>query len=346
MGRRVLVTGADTFWGGRVIQALEEEPTIDVILGLGEHDPSVPFERAEFVRADQTYSILHRLVRATAVDTIIHTFLVSDSTTVSSRALHEINVIGTMNLLAAAGAEGSKVSSLVVKSSTKIYGANERDPYFFTEENRRSTSAHTMVERSLIEAESLIDDFAQDHPEIAVATLRFANVLGGGLRTPITRNLSRPLCPTLLGFDPQLQFVEATDVVRSLEHAVKRDLRGTYNVAGRGRIPWSEVVKLAGARPLPIPAVHHKLLMRPFQAAGIYEMPDELADLLRFGRGVDTSKIEATGFRYRATSAGAVQSFTEQLRLDRSAGRSPTTYRYEHDVEQFFRHSPAVVDRR
>ena len=35
MGRRVLVTGADTFWGGRMIQALEAEPGMDVILGLG-----------------------------------------------------------------------------------------------------------------------------------------------------------------------------------------------------------------------------------------------------------------------------------------------------------------------
>ncbi len=58
MSRRVLVTGADTFWGGRMIQALEEDPSMDVILGMGTNMPSVPFERAEFVRADQTYSIV------------------------------------------------------------------------------------------------------------------------------------------------------------------------------------------------------------------------------------------------------------------------------------------------
>ena len=70
---------------------------------MGTHAPTVPFERTEFVRADQTYSILSRIVRATQVDTIVHTFLVANSTTVPRRALHEINVIGTMNLLAAAG---------------------------------------------------------------------------------------------------------------------------------------------------------------------------------------------------------------------------------------------------
>ena len=345
MGKRVLVTGADTFWGGRVIQALEDDPDIEVILGLGEHDPSVPFDRAEFVRADQTYSILHRLVQATKVDTIIHTFLVSDSTLAKSRALHEINVIGTMNLLAAASAAGSNVTNLVVKSSTKVYGANERDPYWFSEDTRRSTPAKTMVERSLIEAEALITDFAIDRPQTAVSVMRFANVLSGGLATPITQNLSRPLCPILIGFDPLLQFVSAEDVVRTLEHATRLQLRGVYNVAGDGRLPWSEIIAIVGSRPLPLPSLHHRILMRPLAAAGIYEMPTEFADLLRFGRGVDCAKILATGFTFRRSSVAAVQAFGEHLRLDRSTGSEPLTYRYEHDVEQFFRHSPAVVHR-
>ena len=42
MSRRVLVTGADTFWGGRMIQALETDPSMDVILGMGTQAPSVP----------------------------------------------------------------------------------------------------------------------------------------------------------------------------------------------------------------------------------------------------------------------------------------------------------------
>ena len=46
---------------------------------MGAHTPSVPFERAEFVRADQNYSILNRIVKATQVDTILHTFMVTNS---------------------------------------------------------------------------------------------------------------------------------------------------------------------------------------------------------------------------------------------------------------------------
>jgi UDP-glucose 4-epimerase len=343
VGRRVLVTGADTFWGGRVVQALEADRDTDVVLGLGTKSPSVPFERAEYVRSDQTYSILNRLVRATQVDTIVHTFLVVDSTQVPSRALHEINVIGTMNLLAAAGAPGSPVRHVVVKSSTLVYGSTEKDPNTFAEDTPRSTPARTGVERSLVEAEALVHDFADENPDVVVTLLRFANVLGTDIVTPITKNLSRPLCPSIFGFDPLLQFVEEDDVVRAVEHVTRRRLPGTFNVAGRGRLPWSEVASICGTRLLPLPPVHPALAIAPLVRLRVFELPAELEALLRYGRGVDTRRLTDAGFDYRHTSAGAVENFVRAVRLRRSTGRRPVSYTYEHDVEQFFRHSPSVV---
>src|SRR3954465_4155949 len=128
MGRRVLVTGLGTFWGGRVAQALEADPDVEMIVGLDIEEPKVELERTEFVRADQSYSILARIVKATQVDTILHTFLVVDSTRMSGSGLQEVTVTGTMNLLAAAGAAGSPVRQVVVKSSTLVYGATHQDP--------------------------------------------------------------------------------------------------------------------------------------------------------------------------------------------------------------------------
>ena len=340
MARRVLVTGADTFWGGRMIQALEADSSMDVILGMGSKMPSVPFERAEFVRADQTYSILNRIVKATQVDTILHTFMITNSSTVSNRAMHETNVIGTMNLLAAAGAAGSSVRHIVVKSSTLVYGSSARDPNTFHEDMPRSGPARNSVERALMEAEGLVRDFSEDNPSTLVTVLRFANVLGTHLATPISRNLSRPVCPAILGFDPLLQFVEEDDVVRALLHVTRGSVAGLYNVAGEGRLPWSEVAGICGTRLLPL-SPYSPLKLRPLSR--LFDLPPELLDLLRYGRGVDTRRLAATGFEYRATSAGAVRSFIRALRLRRAAGGKSPSYTYEHDVEQFFRHSPSVI---
>ena len=343
MGRRVLVTGADTFWGGRVIQALESDPEMEVILGLGSQSPSVQFERAEFVRADQTYSILNRIVRATQVDTIVHTFMVVDSTLVPSPALHEINVIGTMNLLAAAGAPGSPVRHVVVKSSTLVYGSSEKDPNTFGEDTPRSNAPQTRVEQSLVDAEGLVHDFAEDNPSTLVTVLRFANVLGTDIVTPISRNLSRRVCPSIFGFDPLLQFIEEDDVVRALEFVTRERIPGVFNVAGEGRLPWSEAASICGTRLLPLPPGRPARAIAPFIRLGVFELPSELVSLLRYGRGVDTRRLRDAGFDYRYTSAGAVHNFIGGVRLRRNAGRPATSYTYEHDVEQFFRHSPSVV---
>jgi UDP-glucose 4-epimerase len=336
----MLVTGADTFWGGRMIQALEADPDTDVIIGMGTQAPSVPFERAEFVRSDENYSILSRIVKATRVDTILHTFMITNSTTVPTRVMHEINVIGTMNLLAAAGAPGSSVRHIVVKSSTLVYGSAASDPNTFLEDMPRTSPAKNNVERALIEAEGFVRDFSEDNPATKVTVLRFANVLGAHLTTPISRNLSRPACPSIFGFDPLLQFVEEDDVVRALLHVTQGAIPGLYNVAGEGRVPWSEVASICGTRLVPL-SPFSPLKIRPL--ARLFDLPAELEDLLRYGRGVDTRRFAATGFTYNVTSAGAVRTFIRALRLRRQSGHEPMSYTYEHDIEQFFRHSPSVV---
>ena len=286
MGRRVLITGLDTFWGGRMAQALENEPEVEMILGLGANEPRVPLERTEFVRSDQKYSILNRIVRATQVDTIVHTFLETNSVKVSSRVLHEINVIGTLNLLAAAGTAGSSVRQVVVKSSTHIYGAAETDPTWFREEDTRTSPVRTRLERSLLEVEALVRDFADDNPHLVVSVLRFANVLGTDIITPISHNLRKRLLPSIAGFDPLVQFIEEDDVVRALEYVTGHQIPGVFNVAGAGKLPWSEVASISGAFLLPLPPVKPRAFVAPLATDRDRAVPpgDGRPGALRTGR--------------------------------------------------------------
>ncbi len=342
MGKRVLVTGLGTFWGGRVALALEQDPSVEVIVGLDTTEPQVPLERTEYVRSDENYSILSRIVAATGVDTVIHTFLVVDSTQTRSRAMHEINVIGTMNLFAAASAPGSTVRTVVVKSSALVYGSGVKDPVWFTEEARRTTPPATAVERSLIEVEAYVRDFAEDNPHVAVSLLRFANVLGTDITTPITRALGLPLVPSVFGYDPRFQFVHEDDVIRAILHVLDHDATGTHNVAGDGLLPWSEVAAICGKRTIGMPPYGVSLAAEPLRRLGV-TLPTELLTLLRYGRGVDNRRLRATGFDYRYTSAGAVAAFAEAMRLRATVGDPNPHYTYDEDVEQFFRHSPAVT---
>ena len=342
MRKRILVTGLASFWGGRLAQALEKDPTVDVIVGLDKDEPTLEFERTEFVRVDESYSMLARIVSAAPIDTIVHTFLVVDSTSVSPRQMNEINVIGTMNLFAAASAAGSTVRNVVVKSSTYVYGTAPEDPMFFTESMARSRTPRTRVEQTLEQVESYVRDFAEDNPHVTVSLLRFSNVLGPEISTPLSRALSLPLVPSVFGFDPRFQFVHEDDVMRATLFALEHELPGIFNVAGEGLLPWSEVAKICGKRTFSLPPVGTALVTAPLGRVGV-KFPSELLGLLRYGRGVDNRRLKAKGFEYLYTSAGAVQAFVEALRLRRTVGEDEATYHYERDVEQFFRHSPAIV---
>ncbi|HXH59477.1 NAD-dependent epimerase/dehydratase family protein [Iamia sp.] len=342
MGRRVLITGLGTFWGGRLAQALERDPDIEVIIGLDTEEPKVRLERTEYVRSDENYSILSRIVAATKVDTIVHTFLVVDSTQTSGRRLHEINVIGTMNLFAAAATPASTVRNVVVKSSALVYGTTARDPVWFTETTPRKSTPRTGIERSLLEVEGYVRDFAVDNPHVEVTLLRFSNVLGPKLSTPFSKALRLPAVPSVFGFDPRLQLIHEDDVVRSLLFSLGEGRSGIYNVAGDGLVPWSEIARICGKATIPLPFLGTNLAAEPLRRVGV-DIPPELLDLLRFGRGIDNRRLKEAGFEYRYTTAGAAQAFVEAVRLRQTIGNHDSEYRYEEDVEAFFRHSPAVV---
>jgi UDP-glucose 4-epimerase len=343
--QRILVTGVGTFWGGRTAQIIEQDPNVEVVVGLDTRPPTVPLERTEVVRADSSYSILSRLVRATEVDTILHTHLEVDSTTIGPRALHETNVIGTMNLLAAAGAPGSSVRKVVLKSSTLVYGSGPKDPYFFTEDAHRTHPAKTRVERSLLEVEGYVSDFADDHPDVVVSRLRFSNVLGPDLDTPLSRALRLPVVPEIFGFDPRLQFVHQDDVLGALCFTARHDVPGVFNVAGDGTVVWSDVCRIVGRRRLPITPLATGVAAGTLRRLGIVDLPLEVLNLLRHGRGVDNRRFQDAGYRYRYTSAGTVEDFARSLRLRSTVGEPAPAYRYDPEVEDFFRRSPAVVNR-
>ena len=343
-GQRVLVTGVGTFWGGRTAQVIEQDPSVEVVVGLDTRAPTVPLERTEVVRADSSYSILSRLVRATEVDTILHTHLEVDSTASRPRALHETNVIGTMTLLAAAGAPGSSVRTVVVKSSTLVYGSSPKDPYFFAEDAHRTGPARTRVERSLLEVEGYISDFADDHPDVVVSRLRFSNVLGPGLDTPLSRALRLPVVPEIFGFDPRLQFTHQDDVLGALCFSARHDVPGIFNVAGDGTVVWSDVCRIVGRRRVPITPLGTGMAAGALRRLGIVELPLEVLSLLRHGRGVDNARFKEAGYRYRYTSAGTVEDFARSLRLRSTVGERNPSYRYDPEVEEFFRRSPAVVN--
>jgi UDP-glucose 4-epimerase len=340
--KRVLVTGLSTYWGARLARELEQNPDVEAIIGVDSADPAGELERTEFVRVGTQHALLRRVVEAAEIDTVIDTRLVVDSTVTSARRAHENNVIGTMNVLAACSGDDSPVRKLVFKSSAHFYGCEQDDPAFFTEDMRRPHAPRTPIERDIVEAESQVSEFKSRNPATTVTVLRFANALGPDLRTSFQSYLDLPVIPGILGFDPRCAFVHEDDMANALEHAVRHDLDGIYNVAGDGVLALSEVASLLGKTLAPVlPPWGTGLAMSALRRAGL-KMGPELLRQLRFGRGLDNRRYKATGFRYSYTTRETVQRLREHQRVGPIVRGANGAYRYEAAVEEFLRFSPSV----
>jgi UDP-glucose 4-epimerase len=171
---------------------------------------------------------------------------------------------------------------------------------------------------------------------------RFANVLGPDVTTAHTRLFDLPLIPMILGFDPRYQFVHEDDVVNALKHAGLLDLPGVFNVAGDGVLAFTEVCSLLGKQFVPVlPPWGTGVAAQMLRRLGV-QMPPEMLNLLRFGRGLDNRRLKATGFGYRFTTRETVQKLGEHLRLQPILAGVREPYRYEREVEEFLRWSPYV----
>ena len=132
MGLVVLVTGVSRYLGGRFAQLLVDQPQVEHVIGVDVVPPARPIAGVQFVRADIRNPIIAKVIAQAEVDTVAHLNVIATPLSAGGRvSMKEINVIGTMQLLAACQ-KAPSVRRLVVKSSAAVYGSSPRDPATFS----------------------------------------------------------------------------------------------------------------------------------------------------------------------------------------------------------------------
>src|ERR687898_2414472 len=315
-GKRIVITGISSYWATELARRLERDRSVEFLAGIDTQPPDSDLERTEFIEADIRSPVLSRLLPALEPDTLVHCgFLWYPARGKPDRALHDINVIGALRLLAACERTRT-LRTVVARGSAAIYGSEGAAPFFFTEEMARRYPLKTRFQRDVGELENYFDNFARRHPEVSCCMLRYQPEIGPDLDTPLVRYLSLPVVPTQLGFDPRLQFVHSSDATGALEAAVRKPVRGAVNVAPSGSISLSRTLRLAGKPSVPIP---HPLfgpaltqLGRRLGVGGIYS---DGVRMLRYGRGVDNARLRTEiGFEPQFDAVGAVRDMAAKTR--------------------------------
>ncbi|MFE3773664.1 NAD-dependent epimerase/dehydratase family protein [Streptomyces sp. NPDC057579] len=316
MGNVVLVTGAARQLGGRFVRRIQRDPDVDRVIGVDAVAPEHHLGGAEFLKADIRHPAIARVLAETGVDTVVHMDI--NGTPLGSRggraSVKETNVIGTMQLLGACQ-KAPNVQRVVIKSSTSVYGSAPRDPAVFTENTPPKSLPSGGFAKDTVEVEGYVRGFARRRPDVAVCVLRFANILGPCADSPLAEYFALPVLPTVLGYDPRLQFVHEDDAIDVLRIAAAEPRRGTlnsgtFNIAGDGVLLLSQVSRRLGRPTLPLFLPTVTWAGTVLRSLGITDFSPEQIRMLTHGRVVETTQMRETlGFRPTYTTAETFEEF-------------------------------------
>jgi UDP-glucose 4-epimerase len=307
--RVVLVTGVSRDLGTRFARTLTAEDQVEVI-GIDVVPPRQDLGRTDFVRADIRNPVISKVIATRGVDTVVHLAVVASPGTAGGRSsMKEINVIGTMQLLAACQ-KAETVRKLIVQSSISVYGASPRDPAKFTEDMSARAQPRTGFGKDSLEIESYVRGLARRRPDVIVTTLRLANLMGAGVDSNVTRYLSLPVVPRVMGFDARLQFLHPSDAVAALLLVTHSDVPGTFNVAAADIVMLSQALRKMGRPAVGVPHLAAPLVASLFRQARLLDFSADQVDALTYGRAMDTSRFTgATGFVPTFSSLAALEEF-------------------------------------
>ena len=314
MGRVVLVTGVSSDLGGRFARLVSADPAVERVIGVDVVPPRADLGDVRFIRADIRNPVIAKVIAGEDVDTVVHMSVIATPGSAGGRtSMKELNVIGTMQLLAACQ-KSPGLRRLVVRSSTAVYGSSPRDPAMFSEDMEPKRSPTSGFAKDVVEVEGYVRGFARRRPDVEVTMLRAANTIGPTVSSPMAQYFRLPVVPTVLGFDARLQFLHEQDLLDALLLATTNGVRGTFNVAGDGIVMLSQALRRLGKPSVPMPAFAVSQLGSFVRQSRVADFSPEQIAYLTYGRGVDTRRMrEVLGFEPKHTTASAFDDFRADL---------------------------------
>lgn len=282
----VLVTGACGRLGKRLVRALHRERRVVAVdrRPFPDKPKDVVHEQVDIRRKK-----LKDVFRSERFEAVVHLGVMHDPRA-SATEHHSWNVAGFQKLLEYVA--HYRVPKLVVLSSANVYGPQPDNAQFLREEAPLLGGARFSEIRDLIEVDMLAQGFTWRHGETETVILRPVHILGS-VHNAASNFLRLKAIPTLLGFDPMVQLVHESDVVRAIQRALAPTSRGIYNLAGPEPLPLSHVVKLLGKPSIPVPYTLGRALMKRLWSFRLTTFPAPELDHIRFVCMVDDARARA-----------------------------------------------------
>jgi len=312
----IAVTGASNYLGVGLMNRLLADERVGRIVALDTQAPSIEHPKLVHHMLDLTNpsapQLLHNVFQKEKVTRLVH--LIFTYTLSRNRALaHELEAIGTMQVLDAASAAG--IRRIVARSTTAIYGAKPGNPNFLTEFHEPDDAGDDSFISDKLELERQMRQFAREHGECRVAILRDCTSLGPTSINYLSGLLLLRRTPRVLGFDPLMQFIHEDDLFRAYAQVTMDDSSGTYNIVGKGVIRFSEAVARAGGCEIRLPESVLRLGSSVFWSLKLLDIPPSFIDHLKYSWVADgTRAVAELGFVPHFDGFEALKEFKKHRR--------------------------------
>lgn len=257
----VLVTGATTPLGERLIRSLVADTRVSHVLAVGKEPPdrALPFshdQRLTYVQADLTRSrqvrdLLFGAARDRSVEVVVHLSQHRQARD-RGRKVHAANVEALRSILDLSDRHPT-IRRVVVRSFAVVYRVSMDLPVLVTEDhplNLDPTAPQYIRDR--VEADlTACTRMGLTNAEIVV--LRCAEALGPGMGSQLFDYLAAPVALRPAGFDPMVNVATVADLVAAVEAATHGSGEGVFNVPGHDTLPLSEACRKWGVLSLPMP---------------------------------------------------------------------------------------------
>lgn len=258
----VLVTGATTPIGERLIRSLIADTRVAHVLAVGKEpaERALPFshgDRLTYVSADLTkgrklHDLLFGPARDLGVEVVVHLSQHRGARD-RGRKVHLANVESLRSILDLSDRH-PLIRRVIVRSFAVVYRVSMDLPVLVTEDHPLNLSPNApQYVRDRVEADlTACARMGLANAEIVV--LRCAEALGPGTGSQLYDFLDAPVALRPLGFDPMVNVATVADTVCALEAATHGSGEGVFNIPGYDTLPLSEAARKWGVSCIPTPS--------------------------------------------------------------------------------------------